>query len=322
MRRRRQFFTGTLIVAGLLAVGAAWPLPLYLIAPGTAIDLSAAVTVGSTATPRDRFFLTDVHLMRASPLRLALALVPGVTVAHADAVVPRGLPAARFDDVMASAMSQSESVAAVVAERAAGLRVPLPRAQVEVEAIDAGSGARGLLAVGDVIRDIDRRVVRADVDVRVAVSGKRPGEAVRVAFERNGRPRSVLLRTTLIAGRTRLGVILGERYGPARLAIPVRYAIGDVGGSSGGLMMALRIYEGLRVPLVRGVRSVAGTGTIALDGRVGPIEGTRQKLIAAKRAGARVFFVPRANFAEIAGEHDVLVIPVDTFGQAVHALDG
>lgn len=129
-------------------------------------------------------------------------------------------------------------------------------------------------------------------------------------------------RTVSLGGRARLGVILALHYAPARLAVPVNYAIGDVGGSSAGLMLALRIYDSLHAPVSGTARSFAGTGTIALDGRVGPIEGTRQKLIAAKRAGARVFFVPRANFADIAGEHDVRVIPVDTFGQALRALDG
>jgi PDZ domain-containing protein len=86
-------------------------------------------------------------------------------------------------------------------------------------------------------------------------------------------------------------------------------------------MMALRIYDGLRAHGSRTGRIFAGTGTIALDGRIGPIAGTRQKLIAAKRAGARIFFVPRENYAEIAGERDLHVIPVDTFAQAARELD-
>lgn len=322
MRRRRQIFTGGLIAAGVLFVAAVLPLPLYLMAPGSAIDLSVAVTVGSIAAPRDRFFLTDVRLMRASPLRLALVLLPGVTLEHSDAVVPGGLSPRRFDDVMHTDMAQSQSIAAVVAERAAGLAVPLPRARVEVEAIDPGSAARGVLAVGDIIRDVDRRPVNGDADVRAAIGAKRPGTPVRVSIARAGRARTVMIRTVLLGGRTRLGVILGERYGVPRLAVPVRYTIGDVGGSSGGLMMALRIYDSLRTRAPSDGRSFAGTGTIALDGRIGPIAGTRQKLIAAKRAGARVFFVPRANYADIAGEHDVRVVPVDTFAQAISALDG
>jgi PDZ domain-containing protein len=321
MHLRRRWFSGVLAAAAILCVAALLPLPLYLVAPGAAIDLSSAVIVGSTAAPRDRFFLTDVRLIRASPLRLALALLPGIAVTKADTVVPNGESGRHFEDTMHAAMLQSQSIAAVVGERAAGLAVPLPAARVEVEAIDAASTARGLLAAGDIIASIDRRAVREDLDVRAVVAAKPAGTPLRVAFERAGVPRVVTIRTVLLGGRVRLGVILGQRYGPVRLAVPVRYAVGNVGGSSGGLMMALRIYEGLRMP-ARGARgSFAGTGTIALDGRVGAIDGTRQKLIAAKRAGARVFFVPRANFADIAGERDLRVVPVDTFGQARRVLD-
>jgi len=321
MRFRRRWFSGVLAAAAILCAAALLPLPLYLIVPGAAIDLSSAVIVGSTAPPRDRFFLTDVRLIRASPLRLALALFPGVTLAKADTVVPNGESGRRFEDSMQTAMHESQSIAAVVGERAAGLAVPLPVARVEVEAIDGASTARGLLAAGDIIASIDRHAVREGLDVRAAVAAKPAGTPLRVAFERAGIVRVVTLRAVLLGGRARLGVILAQRYGPVQLAVPVRFAVGDVGGSSGGLMMALRIYDGLHASGRAGGGSFAGTGTIALDGRVGPIEGTRQKLLAAKRAGARIFFVPRANFADIAGERDLRVVPVDTFGQARRVLD-
>jgi PDZ domain-containing protein len=322
MRARQNVFGGVLIGAGVLFVAAVLPLPVYLITPGSAVDLSSAVRVGRGAVPRNRFFLTDVHLMRASPLRLVLAFFPGVTLAGSDTVVPRGVSRAAFDDVMQSAMTQSQSIAAVVAERAAGFAVPIPPATVEVASIDDSSLARGVLAVGDVIRGVGARQIRGDADVRAVIAPLPAGTAVRVAIDRAGRRRTVVVHTVSLQGRTRLGIILDERYGPPRLAVPVRYAIGDIGGSSGGLMMALRIYDGLRTARASAPRSFAGTGTIGFDGRVGAIEGTRQKLIAAKRAGASIFFVPRANYADIAGDRDVRVIPVETFGEAIRALDG
>jgi PDZ domain-containing protein len=320
--RRRQAFTAALIGAGLVFVAAIVPLPFYVLMPGSAVDLSRAVTVGSTAAPRDRFYLTDVHVLPASPLRLLLAVLPGVTIMPVDAVVPKGISSRRFDDVMSAAMSESQSTAAVVAERAAGLAVTLPPGRVEVEGIDAASKAHGVLAIGDVIRRVDRLDVQRDGDVRAALARVAVGVPVRLAIERGARRLDVMLPTVRIGGRSRLGLLLGERFAPARLAIPVRYTLGDIGGSSGGLMIALRIYEGLRAHRSAPEKRFAGTGTLALDGRVGAIEGTRQKLIAAERVGARVFFVPRANYAEIAGTRDVRVVPVDTFGQAVHELDG
>jgi PDZ domain-containing protein len=102
--------------------------------------------------------------------------------------------------------------------------------------------------------------------------------------------------------------------------MPVRYAIGDIAGSSGGLMFALEIYESLRPGNSRD--AVAGTGTITTDGRIGPIEGARQKLIAAERAGAATFLVPRHNYPDLAPtDHPkIRIIPVATFAEALAAI--
>jgi len=46
-------------------------------------------------------------------------------------------------------------------------------------------------------------------------------------------------------------------------------------------------------------RVVAGTGTIDLQGAVGPIGGIDEKLIAAKNSGASVFLAPSTNCNDV-----------------------
>ncbi|GAC1425116.1 MAG: hypothetical protein NVSMB5_19410 [Candidatus Velthaea sp.] len=112
MRGRRRAFAGVLIGAALLFAGFIVPLPLYLIAPGTAVDLSSAVVIVAHPGVHDRFYLTDVSLIRASPIRLALAFLPGVKVKKMDDVVPRGVTAQSYSAQMENAMTQSQSIAA------------------------------------------------------------------------------------------------------------------------------------------------------------------------------------------------------------------
>nr|MDQ2699658.1 ATP-dependent serine peptidase containing a PDZ domain protein [Actinomycetota bacterium] len=50
-----------------------------------------------------------------------------------------------------------------------------------------------------------------------------------------------------------------------------------------------------------GGERIAGTGTIAADGRVGAIGGIRQKMYGAKSAGADWFLAPESNCDEVAG---------------------
>ena len=97
---------------------------------------------------------------------------------------------------------------------------------------------------------------------------------------------------------------------------------GDVGGPSAGLMWAVGLYD-LLTPgdLTRG-RTIAGTGAIDLDGKVGPIGGILDKVVAARDANAKVMLVPRDNFDELrdVDTGDLTLIPVSTFDEAVKAL--
>ena len=68
------------------------------------------------------------------------------------------------------------------------------------------------------------------------------------------------------------------------------------------------------------------TGTIELDGSVGPIGGLRQKASAVAQNGVEVFLVPAAQSeadieaAREAGGDDLEIIPVATLEDAITAL--
>jgi PDZ domain-containing protein len=63
-------------------------------------------------------------------------------------------------------------------------------------------------------------------------------------------------------------------------------------------MFTLGIIDKIKPDDLTGGVVIAGTGTIDDDGNVGPIGGIPQKLVAAKRDGAKVFLTPAANCAE------------------------
>ena len=63
-------------------------------------------------------------------------------------------------------------------------------------------------------------------------------------------------------------------------------------GSSGGLMMALSIYNSLIKKDLTNGKKIVGTGTIDTYGNVGEIGGVKYKLISAEKSKADLFFVP------------------------------
>ncbi|MBD5634487.1 MAG: PDZ domain-containing protein, partial [Candidatus Eremiobacteraeota bacterium] len=265
------------------------PTPYYVVAPGRAVDQSTRVAVEGHAAPRRRFYLTDVTVARASVPLLLAGLWPGVRIVRRDTLVPQGESARAYDLSMVDAMNESQAAAAIAAERAAGYAVPEPAASTFVRGFLGASPAAGALEPGDAIVRVGPVPIRRLADLRFALRGVRAGSSVTVGYVRAGRLDRVRLATIAGPAGARLGIFLRTRTAKPDLPVAVRYEVSDIAGSSGGLMFALEIYASLHPAAARD--PIAGTGTIGSDGRVGPIEGVEQKLIAARRAGARTFLV-------------------------------
>ena len=86
-------------------------------------------------------------------------------------------------------------------------------------------------------------------------------------------------------------------------------------------MFTLTIYNALSAQDLTGGRKIAGTGTINLDGTVGPIGGVKQKVVAAEAAGASYFLCPVDNYADaVSMARTIKVIKVATVQDALNFL--
>lgn len=95
----------------------------------------------------------------------------------------------------------------------------------------------------------------------------------------------------------------------------------DTGGPSGGMIFTLGVIEELTPDDLLQGRKVAGTGTIDPSGKVGPIGGIDEKLIAAARVGVTVFLSPRSNCPEITSvPKGITLYAIQTIDDAVKAL--
>jgi PDZ domain-containing secreted protein len=93
------------------------------------------------------------------------------------------------------------------------------------------------------------------------------------------------------------------------------------GGPSAGLMFTLGVYDILSQQDLTGGRKIAGTGTIDLNGNVGPVGGVEQKVVAAEHAGAQYFLTSSWNYqsAMVSAKH-LKVVKVDTVQEAIDFL--
>ena len=79
--------------------------------------------------------------------------------------------------------------------------------------------------------------------------------------------------------------------------------VDSIGGPSAGMMYTLGLIDKLTPANESGGKTIAGTGTIDKDGKVGRIGGIELKMLGAKRDGATWFLAPASNCLDVAGGH-------------------
>ena len=120
-----------------------------------------------------------------------------------------------------------------------------------------------------------------------------------------------------------VGVLLDNNAPISEFPVEVETDTQNIGGPSAGMMFTLEIMNQLTEEDLTKGQSIAGTGTIARDGRVDAIGGIKQKVYGAIDAGADYVLVPSSNVPdalEAAGD-DITVIEVATIADALTFLD-
>ena len=111
---------------------------------------------------------------------------------------------------------------------------------------------------------------------------------------------------------------------PAKVKVTLELA--DIGGPSAGLLFSLGVVDKLDGDGaggdLTGGRTIAGTGTITADGKVGAVGGVSLKTQAARRDGATVFLVPKGECSDAQAElpKGLRLIPVTSLKGTVESL--
>ena len=105
--------------------------------------------------------------------------------------------------------------------------------------------------------------------------------------------------------------------------VEASFGLSDVGGPSAGMMFALGVVDEITPGSLTGGKDISGTGTINMDGQVGPIGGIQQKMAGARNSGSRFFLAPASNCDEVRGNEPegMQVFAVSTLHEAVTATE-
>jgi PDZ domain-containing protein len=316
----------------LLIAGATFAVPYASILPGSARPVAQLVSVrGHEAYPPESSVAFTTVSVRQTRFTLADAFL-GWLDDNID-VYPRdvlfgGRSTAENRRYNAQLMDTSKAVAITVALERLGYTVPIRTTGTVVRVIHPDTPASKVLEVDDVIVAVDGEPVDSPGEIGSLLAPGGVGAEHELTIERPaGSDKRITRRATTIAAdddptRSILGFTPEERISGFDFPIDVSIDSGTVGGPSAGLAFTLAVLDVLTPGELTGGTRVAVTGTMALDGTVGPVGGGRQKAIAVRNAGYEAFLVPSDEFDEVerAVGDDLEVIAVDTLDEALDAL--
>lgn len=320
------------LTAALLLLLSAIPAPYAIQDPGPTVDTlgevdgESLIQVEGAATyaTEGELRLTTVSVSggpggaTVDALEVVRAWLSGASaVVPVELVFPVGISREERNELAAQEMTTSQENATAAALTELGYEVP---AELVVAGAVEGTGSDGVLLEGDVLVSAGGVDLVAWTDLTEVLTATPPGTALPLEVLREGERTDVEVVT---GDDGEGGSVLGVFIDPAfDFPVDVTIRIDEIGGPSAGTMFALGLVDMLTPGALTGGENVAGTGTITIDGEVGPIGGIRQKLAGAARDGASYFLAPAENCAEVVGHvpAGLQVVPVASLAEATDAL--
>ncbi len=333
-RPRRRL--STMMVAGLAALGlgiavGTLPVPYVIESPGPTYNTLGesqghpviSVSGHETYPAAGSLDLTTVYVDGGPTGSVSILSAFSAWLDSSKAVYPEELiyptgttkEAAQEQSAVAMTTSQENAVASALNE----LKIPFSQ-QLQAADLSKDSASAGKIQQGDVLKTINGKdITSLSVIQDELAAGK--GAPATVTVERAGQPVTMdITPKDNGQGRYILGVMLKYLF---NFPFQVQISLDKVGGPSAGLMFSLGIIDTVTPGDLTGGKHIAGTGTIAPDGTVGPIGGIAQKMRGARAAGATFFLAPSANCDEVAGHvpAGLQVVRVENLSQARHAVE-
>lgn len=332
--RRKVYFGSILILVFLLIGGMYYTLPYYVSKPGMAKELSPIIKVENGHSEQGDFMLTTIRMGKANIYSYLEA-----KLRKYEEIYPQGMILSKketeeeYNVRQLHLMASSKLNAIEVAYRKAGLPVQYDYKGIYVMGVMEGMPAAGKLKAGDRVYKVDGHTFPSSKEFIDYVGSKHPGEKVTLTYTRDDAEDTVTLALQPFKDDpTKVGIGISLVDDKEIVVDPkVNIKTDDIGGPSAGLMFSLEIYNQLtKEDLTKGYQ-IAGTGTIEPDGQVGPIGGIEQKIVAADKAGAEIFFAPNEKGSKKSNYLDAVktgrdigtkmkIVPIDTFDEAVFYL--
>ena len=306
-----------IIIAIILVI----PLPYYVKLGGGIIKLENKIEIDEKGED-GHFGALYVRESKAVVLTYILSyIVPSFDREKQEEVVINDEDTKDYDYREKLYFTSSIDAATKTAFEKAGKKIEVASSKFLIIYIDKDSNTE--LKVGDEILKINGKSISEYSEIPEEI--KKSKDIVKITVKRKNKEIETKNRFMKINGEDKLGVVISNeiKY-TSDPEVKLKFN-GKEAGPSGGLMIALTIYDKLVEEDITKGRLVVGTGTIDIDGNIGEIGGVKHKLMAAAKKKADIVFVPYDNYKEAKGLYDKNnykfdLVAVKTFDEAVNYL--
>ncbi len=301
----------------------------FITAPGVALPLEEIITVETGEKDANgAFYLTAVTSQQANLfyyLYISIFKPRGIEINPKQETMPLDFDMDEYVKIMEDMMYESQILAKIVALRQMGYETHISGSGAEVIEVMESSKAKDILQEGDIIVAIDEEPVNLALEAVDLIQRQEIGDLVKMEVKRDDDLLTLNVPTMEIeenSGKASIGIYIMTYLREIEFPFDVQIDAENIIGPSAGMMFSLEIVNQLHPEDLTHGYKIAGTGTINLDGEVGPIDGITQKIIAAESQGAEYFLAPKENYDEaITVDTTLKVIRIDTFEDAVTFLE-
>ena len=182
------------------------------------------------------------------------------------------------------------------------------------------------LLVGDKILKVNGKNINSYAEFTKVVKTSRVGDKIKFVVLRDNKKESAISEVVDVDNSPKIGIAISNDISYKTDKNIKFYFNKSASGPSGGLMIALSIYNKLVDKDITSGKTIMGTGTISLDGKVGSVGGIRHKLLGAYKKKADIVLVPSGNYKEALKikkkeGYNFKIISVDSFDDALNKLN-
>ena len=297
------------------------PVPYYVTVGGGVLPLENKIEIKGEKKKEGVLASAYVKEMKSNVLFFLLSyVVPSYEKTKVEDVVMETETAKEYEFRSRLYFTTSIDNATKVAFEKAGKDVIIDKLHLFVSSIV--KEAKTDLKIGDEVISIEKEKVNSFEELASLLEKYHYKEEITIKVKRNNKEINCYAKFILIEKEKKLGITIIVDYDLKTDPNVILHFGKSEQGPSGGLMLALNIYNKLSdVDITKG-NKIVGTGTIDFDGKVGEIGGVKYKVMGAAKDKADLFLVPKANYEEAIKvkekyKYNLKIVAVETFDETL-----